>query len=432
MQSAREFYEMLDQSQWWPAEQLVAWQRRHLHLLLTHARATVPFYNFRLRNVVRANGSIDWDRWHDIPILTRADVMKHFDSLLSRAPIPEHGPFQDVQSSGSTGHPVTTRATRWLMDMGAACNWRTHQWAGLDWSKTLVTTIAPEEHLTVGDDLGPWGPPWLPASRRGRSLYTNYHTDFNERLELIGKTRATYLATTSFTAENLGRRARLLGSGVRLAAILARGGAVSDQLRAEMRETFGAETVEFYSSKEAGAIGARCPSGSGYHVNAETMLFEVVDDDGRPVAPGEKGRVVVTPFASTALPLIRYDQGDIVVAGSTCSCGRSLPHFHEISGRERVEFRHPDGRRRDAQLTQACYEMIGAGLVQIAQVGPRQFEVRYVPHNWGVPRNEAAFAQAFRELVFEDSEVTLVELPEMPASRAGKFRASVIEWDGAS
>lgn len=77
----------------------------------------------------------------------------------------------------------------------------------------------------------------------------------------------------------------------------------------------------------------RCPFGHGYHVNAEAVLLEVVDANGLPVPPGEPGRAVITPFASTALPLIRYDQGDIVIAGTTCECGRALPHLEAISGR---------------------------------------------------------------------------------------------------
>ena len=55
------------------------------------------------------------------------------------------------------------------------------------------------------------------------------------------------------------------------------------------RAAFGAGVTEFYSSKEAGAIASRCPSGDGYHVNAEAMLFEVVDDQGQPVPPGRSG-----------------------------------------------------------------------------------------------------------------------------------------------
>jgi phenylacetate-coenzyme A ligase PaaK-like adenylate-forming protein len=423
---------MLDESQWWPREQLVAWQRQHLRPLLTHARSSSPYYRYRLNRVFRPSGEIDWDRWHEIPIVTREDVLKNYKTMLSTAPIPGHGPFQDVQSSGSTGHPVTVRTTRWLMEMGTASNWRAHQWANLDWSRTLVSTQARDERYTEGDDLGTWGPPWNPTSRRGRNLYTHYSTDQDLLLRLIGDEKATYHATSAFSAEMSAEYAIENGADVQLEAILTRGGAVTERLRETVRQAFGARVVEFYSSKEAGAIAQPCPTGSGLHVNSESLFFEVVDESGMPVAPGKSGRAIVTPFGSTALPLIRYDQGDIVVAGDACSCGRCLSLIASISGRERSFLRHPDGRQAAPDMPYEIYQWIGAARVQLAQVGPTNFEVRYTRRDWNMPRNEPAFIKAFRELFFDDANLTFVEMEDIPMSPSGKFLAAIVEWDGKS
>jgi phenylacetate-CoA ligase len=428
MQSLRDFYEMLDRSQWWSEAKIVAWQRQQLHFLLNHARDSSPYYKFRLNSVFRRDGMIDWDRWHQIPIVRRSDVVEHFEAILSKAPPVQHGPFRDYQSSGSTGHPVTVRTTQWLLDTSRACNWRSDLWAGLDWSKTILATTAEDKGRAIGDVVGPWGPPWLENAQRGRMIYSPYHTHFPERLRFIEEFGASYHATTAPSAERLAEIARAQDVHVHLDKVLVRGGAVSDLLRSDLRRTFGAEVVELYSSKECGAIAHPCPRGHGYHINAETMLFEVVDAEGFPVAPGQAGRAVITPFASTALPLIRYDQGDIVVAGTGCECGRGLPVIASISGRETGFFRHPDGRKLDRELPQECREMIGAGQIQVAQVGRTEFEVRYAPRDWGVPRDEAKFVQRFREIFFQEASVKLVEMREIPLSAAGKFLASVVEW----
>lgn len=428
MPALRDFYEMLEQSQWWTPDRLAAWQRHQLQALLVHARATTPYYRFRLNKVLRPDGTVDWDNWHRIPIVRRSDVVEQFKSMLSMAPVQQHGALQDYQSSGSTGDPVTVRTTRWLMQTSQACTWRAHRWGNLDWSKTLVFTAAEDKSLTAGDDLGPWGPPWLPDAKRGRYIYSYYRTPFPDRFRIMLERGASYHATTAPAAGRLVEEARATNVQLHLDALLVRGGAVTDLLRKDLRETFGADVVEFYSSKECGAIAQRCPQGHGYHVNAETVFLEVVDAEGMPVAPGQAGRAVITPFASTALPLIRYDQGDIVVAGAECSCGRGLPVIESISGREANFFTHPDGRKLDRGLTQECRELIGAGQVQIAQVGPTDYEVRYTPRDWGVPRDEEKFARKFREIIFEDSSVTLVEMKEIPLSPAGKFLASVVEW----
>ena len=333
MPTLRDFFELLGDSQWWPAEKMVAWQRQQLNFLLNYARATAPYYRFRLDGALRQDGTLDWDRWHQIPIVRRANLLEHFNAMLSTKPVPEHGKHYENQSSGSTGHPVKVRTTQWLHETSRACNWRAQQWAGLDWSKTTLATLDEHKSRSVGDSLGPWGPPWLESSQNGKRIYSNYDTPLEDRFRLMLENRVSYHETTASVAGRLAEEAHATNKNIRLDAFLLRGGAVSDLVRSDLLQTFGAKVLEFYSSKECGAIAVRCPFGHGYHVNAEAVLLEVVDANGLPVPPGEPGRAVITPFASTALPLIRYDQGDIVIAGTTCECGRALPHLEAISGR---------------------------------------------------------------------------------------------------
>ena len=99
-----------------------------------------------------------------------------------------------------------------------------------------------------------------------------------------------------------------------------------------------------YSSEEFGNIALQCPEHPGnYHVQAENLLLEVVDDDGRPCAPGEIGRVLVSTLHNFTMPLLRYAIGDYAEPGPACACGRSLPVLRRIVGRRRNMLRRPDG-----------------------------------------------------------------------------------------
>lgn len=427
MKPLRAFYELLDQSQWWPGDRLLEWQHSQLTPLLHHARSTVPFYRFRLNKVYRSNGTIDWERWHEIPILTREDVSQHFKTLRSRAPIRQHGPFQDVSSSGSTGHPVTIVTTRWLNDMTIACNWRAQRWAGLDWSKPLLMRGNSIEGKPVGAALGPWGPPWDPQAARGRQVYTNYSNSYGSDLELIQQAPVyAYAATTNqlelfFDNPHLPRLDDLK-------AVLPRGGAVSDFLRLQVARFSDARVIETYSSKEGGSLAHPCPSGHGYHTNAEATLVEIVDGDGMPVATGEKGRVVITPFGATAMPLIRYDQGDEAVAGGECQCGRFLPSIRHLEGRTNAVFTHPDGRRSREMMPLEARKLLGAGRWQVRQVGPKDFEVDYVIHDWGTPPDLPAFEAMFRFVFFDDAAVTVRQVEDMQFGKTGKYLEYVNQW----
>ena len=123
----RRYFDMLTESQYWPEPLMAEYQRSQLEQLLRHARETAPFYERRLEAVFTRHGSIDWDRWGELPILKRVDVMHHGEAMLSREPIAGHGPLGEVATSGSTGHPITVRVTTLMDRMTRVCRWRADQ-----------------------------------------------------------------------------------------------------------------------------------------------------------------------------------------------------------------------------------------------------------------------------------------------------------------
>jgi phenylacetate-CoA ligase len=211
-------------------------------------------------------------------------------------------------------------------------------------------------------------------------------------------------------------------------AILAQGASVGPKEREACQRIFGARIVENYSSKESGQIAHPCEQGR-LHINAEMCLVEIVDESGKPVAHGQAGRAIVTPFFSTAQPLIRYDQGDIIRAGGACPCGRALPTLSGIEGRHSLFFTHPDGRRATSLLPDSGRELLDCTFWQIAQVGPLEFEVRYVPNDWLRYGDEEQLVRLFREQYFGDAIVSLKRVRQIPLSPSGKFIEYTVETD---
>ena len=104
--------------------------------------------------------------------------------------------------------------------------------------------------------------------------------------------------------------------------------------------------ASIYACQEIGSIACECNTAAHHHVTAENALVEIVDEQGRDVAPGGRGRVVVTGLYNYAMPFIRYEVGDIAVAGTgPCACGRTLPIIRRIEGRTRNVFVFRDGTR---------------------------------------------------------------------------------------
>jgi phenylacetate-CoA ligase len=116
---------------------------------------------------------------------------------------------------------------------------------------------------------------------------------------------------------------------------------ISDELRVDVAEQLNAKLFDVYSSEELGYMAIQCPVQNQYHVQSESLLLEVLREDGSSCALNEPGRIVVTSLLNYATPLIRYEIGDYGELAGPCSYGRDLPVLKTINGRVRNMLRHP-------------------------------------------------------------------------------------------
>lgn len=422
----RAFYDMVMESQFWSPSQLESYQRTQLEQLLRHARANVPFYERRLDPVFRPDGSIDWGRWGELPIIKRADLVAHRDAMQARQLPPGHGPTNVLSTSGSTGLPISVTVNSLTRIANNAFRWRLHGWQGLNWGKVLLSRLGKPAEMTSpeGQRDGGWGPPWL--KDRGAFWRLSREIDTAPMLEFYRKIGASYLNAGPNMAHINAIDAERLGISAHIEAVLVQGNVVRPADREAVRRVFGANMVEHYSSKEGGQMAHPCPAGT-LHVNGEACLIEVLDSDGAPCAPGETGRVVVTPFVQTAQPLVRYEQGDSAIVGAPCSCGRHSMTLAQVTGRNVAIFRHPDGRFAASLMPDGVAGLLRAHYWQLAQVGPNDYQLRYVAVGREAGDEEAVRAM-FLARYFDDARLEFVRLERIALTAGGKLAEYVNEW----
>ena len=122
----------------------------------------------------------------------------------------------------------------------------------------------------------------------------------------------------------------------------------AERLQPHMREllsrVFRTEVFDRYGSREFGLMGHECHRHEGLHAPLQSMYLEVLRDDDSPADPGEVGRIVATSLINCALPLIRYEIGDLGAwSEEPCSCGRVWPLLREVKGRTTDNFVKADG-----------------------------------------------------------------------------------------
>ena len=409
----RQHYDMLMESQFWPVEQMAQYQRTQLGQLLRHARQNVPFYESRLDAVFGADGEIDWERWDELPLLTRHELQSSHAQMQARERPAGHGATFPSQSSGSTGRPIGTTQNALSALAASSATARSYGWHGIDVSKTHVCIHG--EDPAVGpypEGLlhAPWGPPVLRTSAPGRQYDLNLATTPEQAVAFIQRHRPAYIGGLVTRVAVVAHEALRQGAGIIAEAVLPFGEAVLPHHRELFGAAFGgARAIPLYSSQETYRIAHACAEHEHYHVNAELMLVEVLGEDGRAAPIGVPGRVVITPFYNTAQPLIRYQIGDIAAAGGTqCSCGRTLPILSNILGRIAHMFRLPGGRRVLPNISDGDVLALGAEIWQLAQVGPTELEFRYVPGR--VAGDEAQFAARVRAQLHPEFDIRFVRL----------------------
>lgn len=335
----------LNESQWWSAERIAQAQLQQLKKLISYAMIYSPFYRQRYRGL--SVDEIDLALFKELPLLTRKQLQENNHSI-DCAELPEfHGGVTDSMTSGSTGSPVKFRTTALTSTLWNAINMREQLWherqvdkgsASIRWRGDAVGS--PPDGLQFDN----WGVPVSLFHQTGPSYFLNSSADVVAQLEWLQKIQPSYLMTHP---SNLSALMKLQqAEGIELTGILevrTVGESVSDELRNEVAEQLNAKMVDLYSSEEFGYLAIQCPEHDHYHIQSESVMVEVLREDGSSCEIGEFGKLVISSLRNYATPLIRYEIGDYGELAEPCSCGRGLPVLKRVHGRVRNMLLHPDG-----------------------------------------------------------------------------------------
>jgi phenylacetate-CoA ligase len=427
------YLKALGQTEWLPPFQLLQYQRRLIEQIARHARENVVFYRDRLACLFGADGSFDFSRWHDVPILERAEAVARGDEM--RAPdLPEnYGAIREMRTNGTTGSPLRHAANELVIMAGNAATTRMARWFSVDTARPMAKILFGE---SPADPDGVAYNGWSGANPETVSYALGLRTPIPKQLEWLARHRAPYLTTSPSNALALAyaatpEQARALA----IEFILAIGETVSAHARETVAARLGARLAGIYSCQEVGVVATECPAAPHYHVVAENAFVEIIGEDGRAVGPGETGRVVLTGLYNYAMPFIRYAIGDVARwATAPCRCGRSLPVIAEVEGRTRSAFVFRDGSRMWPRLWDAreMRQFVPFREFQLVQLDHEHIELRYVPDGSDRAHDTAGLAAFVHARMHPSVSIDLVRLDAMPQGPSGKFEQFVslvpVDW----
>ena len=357
-QSLRGFDKLLENDflppEVWHARQAAS-LRKMIHFAATHC----PYYMNLFARL--GLGPTDIDSPADLtklPVLTKHDVIQHGQELRAWTLPPGEVLFGTSKSSGTTGRRVSVVHTNNSNSMFSYLAHRNARWFKLNPMGTRVL-IQPPHYITQHLDRAknPDGTVvrregWFYLSQyfeTGPEYAFNISNPMEQQVAWLKELRPQYAVTDPGIFEEW----LLANNGTKpvdsLEALIGIGSQLTPSLRAVLEERYGIPVEQAYGLNEIGIVAVRCEAGR-YHVHAEHCLVEITDENGSPSKAGEVGHVLVTGLLNAAMPLIRYDTGDLAeAAAGACPCGRTLPSFGEITGRYRRYAGLPKGTRQRFQ-----------------------------------------------------------------------------------
>lgn len=334
-----------DRSQWLPAETIAAHQCRQLAAVAAFHTEHCPAFAERMTDAgLTPDDLASPEGLARLPELTRPMVQSGRHVVPDEALPKMHRPTGTVNTSGSTGEPVKVARTALNRLHWLGLSIRFHLWSEPDLMGRFAVIRA---NLTRHGPRPDWAAPMAMLWRTGPMLLIDIEADIDAQLDMLAEFAPTsvliYPSNLATLAERMSARNIALPSVRQWRTI---GETLTPDTRERVELVGGAPIRDAYSSEELGYLAIECPDVPGsYHICSETLLIELVDDNGQPVPQGEVGRVLVSDLHNLAAPMIRYAIGDHAVAGGPCSCGRGLPTLTGIMGRTRNMIVKPDGSR---------------------------------------------------------------------------------------
>lgn len=187
-------------------------------------------------------------------------------------------------------------------------------------------------------------------------------------------------------------------------------------------EVLGCKLVDQYASSEGAPFILECKAGN-LHIHPLTGIFEVVDDDLKPV---RSGQMLITSFTTHGTPLIRYQIGDSITLADPikqCKCGSFFPLVERIEGRTNDYILSPThGKVNLGNISNSTKDTKGIVCFQLIQDKSDHMEVRIVANKDFDKKQELNFISSLRERIGNEIELDIIYVEAIEREKSGKFR----------
>lgn len=412
----------LERSQRLTRSGVEALQLEKLRALLACAHAHSPWHRRRIDEAgLRPDRLVSLDELQALPLMDKQDASAHHGELVWHG-VP--GGAYKYNTGGSRGQPLTFHFGRSRQASDAAGRIRARRWWGVepgepevylwgapvelnktDWTKTVRDRLINQLLLNA-----------FAMSPASMDHYLDAIVAFRPHC-LYGY--ASSMALLATHAQERNRRLHLPN----LRVVCTTGEPLYPHQRALIGEVFGTPVANEFGSRDIGFTAHETPEGQ-LLLMSESIVLEVLDEMGRPVAPGEMGEAVITGLCSEAQPFIRYRTGDMVRLGTEGDRGgRGLHVIDEVVGRSTDFLVRTDGTMMHALAGIYVLRAIpGIAEFKLVQRDLRDLDVQVVTDPRWSPASAQAIDAGLRQRLGSDVRVSIRVVEQIAPEASGKHR----------
>lgn len=288
--------------------------------ILDHARRTTSFYKD-----IPEGAALK-----DFPIVNKDTYRANYDAFLSSEYLDEKG-SRVMSTSGSTGTPLSIVQNRSKVQydtadgifFGAMAKYYIGMKMGFlrvwvhNVRKSPLRLLAENMIMVDSSDLG--------------------DEAIGKMLDMFRRKRVKCLIGYASALSEISRfieKNQIDTSGFSIRSIIPISEGMPSVVRKKLAEQFGCPVQQWYSNEENGIMGIQGRHTDSYYIDSENFYLEILKLDSDEAAePGELGRVVITDLRNLAMPIIRYDNGDLAVYEKIQKNGRFKLFLTEVYGR---------------------------------------------------------------------------------------------------
>ena len=193
------------------------------------------------------------------------------------------------------------------------------------------------------------------------------------------------------------------------------------------RQAFGMGLLNCYGGRELSVIAYQKAIGGALYFLRPYVFVEVINTAGRPAAPGESGRLIVTSTVGHGTPFIRYEIGDMGSFAAEDQDESGLRAIRVLEGRNAGLLQLPNGKQVNSLFWNHLFKDFPE-IYQFQVVVPRSqpgIQLRFV----GAGMSDERTAQLHQVLnrFTAGIPISITWMEQIPLTRQGKLMQVVHE-----